>query len=130
MTEFQQAIQDFQKSDEVWGIYAYADIESGDVIYIGIDRHIDMAERHKDHIKPSKASKDKPKWQAINEYLVNHPNTWKYAVLVPLILPDKDLAQAIETELINKFKPILNTKRRNLNDKADYDLKQPMRFNL
>lgn len=94
---------------EVWGIYCYVN-KNGDVIYIGIDRHINWGERHQDHLKPSKSKEGQPRTQRINEYLVSNKD-WKYVVLVPIIL-NKDIAQGIETELINKYKPEYNVKRR------------------
>lgn len=108
---FRRTIDEIYTKKEVWGIYAYADVETGAVMYIGIDRHIDRDERHKDHMKPSKADKDAPRHQAISAYLIDNPGKLEYIILVPYII-DPELAMLIERECINYFNPVLNVKKK------------------
>lgn len=46
------------------GIYKYTDLETGEVVYVGKDSHIDKNERHKDHMAPSIVNVDIEKLEA------------------------------------------------------------------
>lgn len=113
-TTFKDCLDSIYTKKEVWGLYAYVEVESGEVVYIGVDRHIDTDERHKDHIKPSKATKESDKWQPINEALVDNKDKYEYIILVPYII-DKDLAQYMEVQAINHYNPKFNSKKKQEN---------------
>lgn len=70
-----------------YGIYCYRYKDSGKILYVGKDSHIDIHRRHLDHIAPSKKTE-----QLIHKLLHKQQDEIEYAVLC--ICED-------ETEMIN-----------------------------
>lgn len=58
------------------GIYKYTDLETGDVVYVGKDSHIDKQSRHKTHLRPSMYDE-----QPFNRVLQNNPDRYEYGVI-------------------------------------------------
>lgn len=113
------------------GVYVYLDGEQ--VVYIGIDKHIDEDRRHGEHLKPSKRLKIKHEGKVIDnaEELVKlaetvpftKDNTEQAGQLINNIIQDQGLEYQViftcfdadvmyeaETFLINKHQPKYNVK--------------------
>ena len=58
------------------GIYKYADLETGDIVYIGKDSHIDKHSRHMQHKTPYNYDE-----QPFNRVLQNNLDRYRYSVL-------------------------------------------------
>lgn len=84
-----------------YGIYKYTDNETGNIVYIGKDSHIDKNQRHKEHLYPSNYDS-----QQFNRVLQNNPNRYDYSVWyhVNTII---ELNQ-LEFDLINLYRPKFN----------------------
>ena len=58
------------------GIYKYTDLETGEVVYVGKDSHIDKNQRHNAHLNPKKYN-----LQRFNRVLQNNPDRYEYGVI-------------------------------------------------
>lgn len=85
------------------GIYKYTDLETGNVVYVGKDSHIDTNQRHKDHLQKSRYDK-----QAFNRILQNNPERYKYSVLYCSDSVFDDDLNMLEISFIKKYNPKFN----------------------
>jgi superoxide dismutase len=58
------------------GIYVYIDLETGEIVYVGKDSHIDKNTRHYSHSSSSKYDA-----QPFNKILQNNPDRYEYSVI-------------------------------------------------
>ena len=85
------------------GIYKYMDLETGDVVYIGKDSHINKNQRHKEHISPSAYDK-----QQINRVLQNNLERYEYSVLYSSDCVSDDDLNMLEISFIKGYNPLFN----------------------
>lgn len=89
-----------------WGIYGYADVDTGNIVYVGVDRNMNTKDSRKNnHLKPSKAS-----YSEINKALSNKPSQFDYIVLIESVI-NKQLAQFLELIMIHHYRPKFNVKK-------------------
>lgn len=86
-----------------FGIYYYTDNETGNVVYIGKDSHIDTDKRHKDHL-----SKSRYYSQPFNSVIQNNPERYQYKVYCHV--SNIDELNQLEFDLINLYRPKFNFK--------------------
>jgi len=86
-----------------FGIYMYTDKETGAVVYIGMDSHIDVHERKNAHARPSSYNA-----QPFNRALQNNPGRYDYKVYCHADTIE-ELCQ-LEFDLINLYRPKFNYK--------------------
>ena len=84
-----------------YGIYKYVDNETGDIVYIGKDSHIDKTRRHKEHLNRSQYSK-----QVFNRVLQNNPERYSYSVWYHVTSVEE--MNQLEFDLINLYRPKFN----------------------
>lgn len=84
-----------------FGIYKYVDKETGNIVYIGKDSHIDKKARGNEHMYPSTYND-----QQINRVLQNNPNRYDYVVWYH-VDSIEELNQ-LEYDLINLYRPRFN----------------------
>ena len=58
------------------GIYAYTDLKTGEIVYVGKDSNIDKKIRHKTHLRPSAYNK-----QPFNRVIQNNPDRYEYEII-------------------------------------------------
>lgn len=90
-------------NDYSFGIYYYLDNETGDVVYIGLDSHINENKRHKQHLYPSNYDV-----QPFNKVLQNNPDRYEYNIYCHV--PTIKEANQLEFDLINLYRPKFNYK--------------------
>lgn len=88
---------DVQKS--TCGLYAYINIETDEVIYIGLDNDIATRLRHRNHLSKARIND-----QQINRELQTNPQKYRYEVIA--ISSDKEWMQDMEAALIFSFTAI------------------------
>ena len=86
-----------------FGIYFFIDKETDQVVYIGMDSHIDVKERINAHYRPSTYDS-----QQFNRVLQNNPDRYESKVYC-YASSYEDLCQ-IEFDLINLYRPKFNYK--------------------
>lgn len=84
------------------GIYKYTDLETGDVVYVGKDSHIDKHRRHGQHLQPSSYDE-----QPFNRVIQNNPTRYEYSVLCSGEYSDLQLNK-LERLFIKIFNPKFN----------------------
>lgn len=84
------------------GIYQYTDLETGDVVYVGKDSHIDKNQRHKAHLFPSQYGK-----QPFNSIIQNNPDRYQYEIVYAGDF-DNDLLNVLEVNTIVEEQPLFN----------------------
>jgi group I intron endonuclease len=85
------------------GIYVYIDLETGEIVYVGKDSHIDKKKRHKTHLSPSKYDE-----QQINKIIQKNPDLYEYSVLYcSNDISDDDL-NMLERTFIERYDPKFN----------------------
>ena len=84
-----------------YGIYKYIDNETGNIVYIGKDSHIDKNQRHKEHLTTSQYSS-----QVFNKVLQNNPDRYSYHIWYH-VDSIEELNQ-LEFDLINLYRPKFN----------------------
>lgn len=85
------------------GIYMFIDNETGHIVYIGKDSHIDVQERIKSHYRPSVYNQ-----QQINRVLQNNPG--RYTPKVYCKVSNIEELNQLEFDLINLYRPKFNFK--------------------
>ena len=85
------------------GIYKYTDLNTGDVVYVGKDSHIDINQRHKEHLQPSKYDA-----QPFNRILQNNSERYKYSVLYSSDDVSEDDLNMLEISFIERYDPRFN----------------------
>lgn len=86
-----------------FGIYMFIDNETGHIVYIGKDSHIDVQERIKCHYRPSAYNQ-----QQINRVLQNNPG--RYTPKVYCKVSNIEELNQLEFDLINLYRPKFNFK--------------------
>lgn len=86
-----------------FGIYMFIDNETGNVVYIGKDSHIDVKERINAHYRPSAYDQ-----QQINRVVQNNPE--RYSPKIYCHVDNIDDLNRIEFDLINLYRPKFNYK--------------------
>lgn len=86
-----------------FGIYYYVDKETGNIVYIGKDSHIDKNKRCKDHLNPSRYYA-----QPFNAVIQNNPDRYEYHVYCHVSSIEE--LNRIEFDLINLYRPKFNFK--------------------
>lgn len=86
-----------------FGIYMFTDKQTGNIVYIGKDSHIDICERINAHYRPSAYDS-----QQFNRVLQNNPDRYEPSVYCRVDSID-DLNQ-LEFDLINLYRPKFNYK--------------------
>lgn len=89
------------KREYCYGIYRYFDNETGDIVYIGKDSHIDKNQRHKEHLSHSQYDS-----QVFNRVLQNNPDRYRYDEWYH-VESIEELNQ-LEFDLINLYRPKFN----------------------
>ena len=85
------------------GIYCYKDsLNDGEIVYVGIDSHIDENKRHRQHMYPSHYN-----FQVINRVLQNNPDRYSYHVLKRGDF-GRNLLSALEIIYIRRYNPKFN----------------------
>ena len=88
----------------MFGIYAYVDKETDNLVYIGKDSNIDKKIRHNAHHNPSRYND-----QQINRILQNNPDRYEYKELIVLDhTPTNDELNELEINLISEHNPKFN----------------------
>ena len=85
------------------GIYGYKDSKTEEIVYIGRDSYIDMNQRHRDHLNPSKYSA-----QPFNRVLQNTPDRYQYEEFCASNNCDDDLLNELEKGYIKAYNPKFN----------------------
>lgn len=100
-----------------FGIYMFLDKETGAVVYIGMDSHIDVHERRNAHLRPSSYNT-----QQINRVLQNNPDRYEYKVYCHADTVEE--MRQLEFDLINLYRPKFNYRHggqgRYLNPEFEY----------
>ena len=91
------------KRKHCFGIYMFIDNETGNIVYIGKDSHIDVQERIKAHYRKSAYDS-----QQFNKVLQNNPN--RYNPKVYCHVDSIDELNQLEFDLINLYRPKFNYK--------------------
>lgn len=89
------------KRNYCYGIYKYIDNETGNIVYIGKDSHINKNKRHHEHLSPSKYNQ-----QVFNKVLQNNPERYDYRIWYH-VSSIEELNQ-LEFDLINLYRPKFN----------------------
>lgn len=84
-----------------YGIYKFTDKETGNIVYIGKDSHIDKKARYNEHFYPSSYDE-----QQINRVLQNNPERYEYCEWYH-VNSIEELNQ-LEFDLINLYRPRFN----------------------
>lgn len=86
------------------GIYGYKDLETGYVVYIGRDSHIDKNRRHKQHLDKSKKYS-----QPFNTFLQSNPDRCEYFIIKKGNFSNEEL-NILEEHYINFYGTYKNHK--------------------
>lgn len=86
-----------------YGIYTFTDKQTGEIVYIGKDSHIDVKERIGAHYRPSAYDV-----QQFNRVLQNNPD--RYEPKVYCHVDNFDELNQLEFDLINLYRPKFNFK--------------------
>lgn len=84
-----------------YGVYMYLDKYKQEIVYIGVDSHINYQQRHKHHINPNNYNQ-----QQINRVLQNNLGRYKYLEYCKVETEEQMLQ--IEFDLINLYRPRFN----------------------
>lgn len=88
----------------MFGIYAYIDKKTNEIVYIGKDSNIDKKVRHNAHLSPKRYDD-----QQINKVLQNNLDRYDYQELIVLDhTPTNEEFNGLEIELINQHSPKFN----------------------
>ena len=89
--------------EHCFGIYMFTDKQTGNVVYIGMDSHIDVHERINAHYRPSTYDS-----QQFNRVLQNNPD--RYEPIVYCRVDTFEDMCRLEFDLINLYRPKFNYK--------------------
>lgn len=84
-----------------FGVYKYIDKETGNIVYIGVDSHIDKNRRHLEHLQKAHYNQ-----QPFNKVLQNNKERYEYHVWYHVDSIEE--ASQLEFDLINLYRPKFN----------------------
>lgn len=91
------------RREHCFGIYIFSDKQTGHIVYIGKDSHIDVKERIKAHYRKSAYNS-----QPFNKVLQNNPDRYESKVYCHVNTIDE--LNQLEFDLINLYRPKFNYK--------------------